>query len=324
MDIQNFGYIIVTDYINIREQTDVSDAIQKLIDNNPNRTIYFPDGTYILEKPVLTPADPHKSVDLQLSNFAVIKASENWSHSEALIRLGASFPANNIYTPGSNYGINGGIIDCSGKAKAISIDGGRETYIRNLNIKNSIVGIHIKHGANSGSSDADIHSVNITGTGTTESIGVLIDGYDNTLTNMRIANVFTGIKINSGGNMLRNIHPLFTFKTPEARDEYEKSIGFYNVNDTNNWFDYCYSDQFSVAFKSEGGNFHNCFAWWYSNKEKRHIALKSDKPFRGRISNLSIGGAYHPESENKFMEDLNLSEYASVRDITIDNVPLNI
>ena len=153
-----YGYLIATDYVCADGKTDVSDGLQQLIDSNPNRTIFFPDGTYLLRKPILTPAHPEKSVDLQLSNFAKIKASQDWDSSEAMIRLGASHPANDIYTCGSNYGINGGIVDGSGIANGISIDGGRETYIRNVNIKNTRIGIHVKTGANNGSSDADIHS----------------------------------------------------------------------------------------------------------------------------------------------------------------------
>ena len=42
------GYVVVTDYIKNDGKKDVSDAIQKIIDNNPNRTIYFPDGTYLI------------------------------------------------------------------------------------------------------------------------------------------------------------------------------------------------------------------------------------------------------------------------------------
>ena len=56
------GYVIVTDTIPADGQCDVSDAIQKLIDDNPNRTIYFPDGLYRLDKPICTPAHPQKSV----------------------------------------------------------------------------------------------------------------------------------------------------------------------------------------------------------------------------------------------------------------------
>ena len=180
------GYLIATDYMPADGVTDVSDALQSLIDANPNRTIFFPDGKYLLSKPVCTPAHPEKSVDLHLSAFACLRAADTWCSPEAMIRLGGKEPANDIYTPGSNYGLTGGIIDGCGQAVAISIDGGRETAIRNVSIKNAFIGIHIKHGANSGSSDADISGVNITGNGSVDSIGVLIEGYDNNVKYRRI------------------------------------------------------------------------------------------------------------------------------------------
>lgn len=204
------GYIVVTDTIPANTGKDVSDEIQSLIEGNPNRTIFFPDGEYVISKPILTPADPKRSVALRLSNYAVVKAAENWSSDEAMIRLGASYPANDIRTNGSNYSLVGGIIDGSGVASGISIDGGRETMVRDVSIKHVKIGLHIKHGANSGSSDCDIFGVNIIGNGTTESIGVLLEGYDNTLTNMRIADVFIGVKLRSSGNSMRNLHPLYT------------------------------------------------------------------------------------------------------------------
>jgi len=124
LDMHERGYIIVTDTIPADGQCDVSDAIQKLIDDNPNRTIYFPDGLYRLDKPICTPAHPEKSVDLQLSNYAVLQAGENWDSDEALVRLGAIHPANDIRTIGSNYSFTGGIVDGLNKAAGISIDGG--------------------------------------------------------------------------------------------------------------------------------------------------------------------------------------------------------
>jgi len=39
--------------------------------------------------------------------------------------------------------------------------------------------------ADSGSSDADIFGVNIIGTGKTDSVGILIEGHDNTITNFK-------------------------------------------------------------------------------------------------------------------------------------------
>ena len=44
------GYVVVTDYIKNDGTTDVADEIQKIIDENPNRTIYFPDGVYVIGK----------------------------------------------------------------------------------------------------------------------------------------------------------------------------------------------------------------------------------------------------------------------------------
>ena len=64
------GYLIATDHFPADGTADISSALQTLIDANPSRTIFFPDGTYLLSKPVLTPADPHKSVDLILSKYA--------------------------------------------------------------------------------------------------------------------------------------------------------------------------------------------------------------------------------------------------------------
>ena len=92
----DLGYVIVTDYVKANGKKDVSDIIQKIIDDNPHRTIYFPDGIYLLSKPIKTPANPQLSVSLELSNYAILKASENWSDSEAMVRLGAIHPANNI------------------------------------------------------------------------------------------------------------------------------------------------------------------------------------------------------------------------------------
>lgn len=316
MDYRNCRYLVVTDYLPSDGMTDVSRQLQTLIDENPNRTLFFPDGTYLLSRPILTPAHPERSVDLQLSNFARLVASDDWADDEAMIRLGGKDPANNIHIPGSNYGLSGGIIDGAGRAKAISIDGGRETYVRNTNIKNSRIGLHIKYGANNGSSDADITGVNITGTGAADSIGVLIEGFDNTLTNLRIANVFTGVLLRSGGNMLRNVHPLF-YSQPDNRERYEESVGF-RIEHGMNWLDFCYSDQFAVGFHTQGGGIlKNCFCWWYSDQEPLHLALRSDGPFFGSIDTLVIGGAHHPDHPNQFAENANFGQSGSVSNVTL-------
>ena len=232
------GYIIVTDYLQANTGEDLSDKIQKIINDNPNKTIYFPDGEYILAKPIATSGNPVNSVSLHLSNYAVLKAASNWSSSEAIVRLGAAEPYNDIYTNGSNYYFYGGIIDGNMVANGIAIESGRETSIRNVSIKHTKIGIHIKRGANSGSSDADIDTVNIVGNYKQDSIGVFVDNaYDNTFTNMRIGGVHTGFIIKSGANCLRNIHPLYYSRNANIAT----SCGFVDERG-NNFYDFCYSD----------------------------------------------------------------------------------
>ena len=118
------GAISVSEFLT-DEALNTADVIQRVIDENPNRTIYFPDGEYVIDKPILTPADPSKSVSLRLDDFAIIRASDDWHSEEAMLRLGGKDAANDIFSCGTNYGIEGGIIDCRGVAKGISIDIGR-------------------------------------------------------------------------------------------------------------------------------------------------------------------------------------------------------
>ena len=286
------GYVVVTDYVKANTGKDVSDEIQKIIDENPMRTIYFPDGEYILAKPVCTSAKPENAVSLHLSNFAILKASDDWSHEEAMIRLGAAEPFNTIYVDGSNYYFYGGIVDGNMIASGIAIESGRETSIRNVSIKHTVIGIHIKRGANNGSSDADIETVHIVGNNKKNSVGVLIEGCDNTLTNMRIAAVQTGVVLKTGGNFLRNIHPLFIFGYEYAQDDiaYEDSVAFHDYSSTN-WYDYCYSDQMATGFRISGGSkgiFMNCFIMWYSPRDNKEVGFQCDGDFNASVTNVKI------------------------------------
>lgn len=290
--------LIVTDTIPANTGVDVSDALQQLIDDNPNRTIYFPDGEYLLSKPLKTPADPKKSVSLRLADYAVIKAIGDWTYGEALIQLGGKDPYNTTRVNGSNYALEGGIIDGSNMANGISINSGRETAVRNCSIKNTVVGLHIMYGANSGSSDSDIFGVNIIGTGNTDSVGMLVEGFDNTITNSRIGNVFIGVHVKSGGNMLRNIHPLYT----SDYTDFLNSCGFL-LECGDNWLDYCYSDQFGIGFRITGNHrvtLHDCFCYWYSPNGGTHTAIKADQQFEAAVTNFRAGFQKETD-ENKML-----------------------
>ncbi len=311
------GYLLITDFVAVDADEDVADEIQAVIDANPNRTIFFPDGEYLVSHPIYTPAEPTKSVSLKLSDFAVIKATGEWTKGEAIIQLGGKDPANDTHTNGSNYSFDGGIIDGNGVANGISINGGRETAVRNVSIKHTVVGLTVKYGVNAGSSDADITGLNIIGTGGTDSTGIVLEGFDNTLTNIRIGNVFTGVHVKSSGNILRNIHPLYY----SDYTDFQNSCGFL-VESANNWFDYCYSDQFAIGFRTTGyghSYFHDCFCYWYSPNGGTHTAFKADKGFNSTITNFKAG--FKSETEKNIVLSVGaLDGEGSIENLEADNV----
>ncbi len=281
------GYIIATDYMPNDGSTDVAAEIQDLIFNNPNRTIYFPDGLYIIRRPIKTYAARELSVDIQLSNYAVIKASDKWDSEQAMFLLGSLEPSVHINDPGSNYSFTGGIIDGNGKAIGIAIEGSRETVIRGVSIKNVRIGIQVfQNYTGYASSDADISDVNITGNGTKESIGIQLFAYDNTVTNLRTSNVYTGVEIYSSGNMLRNVHPFYNL----GEDNYAGSRAFVDYAGTN-FYDYCYADNFSTGFYSEKGSntYENCFNYWYADWAVEQVAFSFEGQFDSVIAYPHLG-----------------------------------
>ncbi len=268
---------------------DAADALQALIDANPNHTIHIPDGVYLISHPVATPADPERAVSLRLDDFAVLKAVPDFPYRKPLIRLGGIHPANNIRKAGSVYSFSGGVLDGSGRAAGIFIESGRETRVRDVSMKNVSLGLRIFRGANNGSSDCDIRDVNIVGNKADDSLGVWVEAYDNTLTNMRIADCRVGVRMRAGGNLLTNIHPLWT----NPGDQYDGGIGF-DESASNNSYIRCYADHFSTGWRfrkgAGGAVMDGCICFWYaSSPGRRHTAIKCDGTFEAAVTGMRIG-----------------------------------
>lgn len=290
-------YVVVTDYVKADGKTDVSSALQKLIDRNPGRTLYFPDGVYLLSRPILTSAHPQKSVNLLLSNYAVLKAGAAWAGG-AMVRLGARDEYLSVAINASNYGMTGGIVDGSDVADGISIESRGEMKVHDVSIKHTRIGIHLKHAPNSGSLDADISDVNIVGNNTAEAIGVLVDANDNTFTNMRIARINKGFVIKGGGNSLRNIHPLYAFKKKDK--DYSQSAAFV-VEASNNFFSFCYSDQMGTGYrlaKDVSCVFTDCFCMWWNGDVPTQTVYEQEGTFESIVTNQKTG--FNRRGKSKF------------------------
>ena len=273
------GYVIVTDYVDISAGNDISAEIQKVIDENPRKTIYFPDGVYVISKPIKTSSDREKSVALHLSANAVIKASDNWAGREDyMIQIGILDKNFGMDGTGTNYYMYGGIIDCNGFANGVEISAGRELSLRNVTIKNAYRGLHIAYNKEYGSNDSDTEWINIEGNGNPGSVGVQVDGLDNTLTNVRVSGFQTGVRLTNPGNLMHNIHVI---NTPSDRIQYENTKGFWDTSG-GNWYDGCRSDDYRTAFFTTGGSlslYNDCAARWTENRGTQY-AIETD----GRLS----------------------------------------
>ena len=233
--------------------TDGSDAsarLQEIIDSNPNRTIYIPDGTYIMANPVRTCGKTDRTVALQLSDKTVLKAAPSWNSDKAMITLGTPKEENTTARQGYFYFLDGGTVDCSGVAKGVAVECGRNIQVRNMNIVDTPLGFAINNGTNGGSSDADIFNLTIKGNNQPGSTGVYIHGWDNTISNITVTDVQIGIYSHGGGGVFRDIN-LTCGNNPAIQNE---SCGMLDLC-SDNWIVNFDVKGFARAFSFENAAF---------------------------------------------------------------------
>ena len=267
---------------------DASEALQVLIDENPNMTIYIPAGTYTLYNPIRTSAVPTRTVALQLDDNAVLKAAGGWNHSAPMITLGTSWEYNTTAEAGYFYYFDGGTVDCSGVAEGIAIECGRNLQVRNTSIINTQLGFNIKNGTNGGSSDADIFNLTIKGNGKPGSVGMHCAGYDNIFTSIKISNCQTGIYLTGGGLFCRDFD--ISLDNPAIMDG---SVAV-RCNSTDNWYVNFNITDYQQAFRmTPNWNarpvFDNITVNWTRSGEARHEVFSyPNGSFNGEVRNMVV------------------------------------
>ena len=297
LSYEELGYVVVTAEARKDSDETYSQLINRLIAENPGRTIYIPDGDYMLSEPIVIPADPEKSVSLRLANQATLRADPKWPDRKlAMVRVGVTEqeegaePMTMEEVEMMNYRsihIIGGCIYGGGYASAISVEGSKDTYIYNVSIKSAVLGIHIKQGPNElGATWVNVDNVNVTGSNTKDSVGVLVEGSYNTIANMRIASVMYGTQATETGerNIFRNLHPLIP---PSLGND---SIGFYDMSDGNN-YDICYNDQGATGFvmhENTRSVYNGGFSYWWSPDQGYHVGFRSIGKFNSLIVSTKV------------------------------------
>lgn len=288
----------ISEYVSVKNYgakgdgiSDDTSAIQNCIDNNPNKTIYFPDGTYIVSNTIETSATDNEKVYLVLSENATIKASNSFSDS-FVVSLGEKGTAAGYSSTSHKSGIEGGIIDCNSRTSGLLVKNMHLTKVINLSVINSnLIGIQIDK-SNNNSSDTYVQNVDLRGIdgNIEETIGLYIIGSDNNIQMVRTTGFHTGIKLSGAGNYLNNCHPLYSIKSSDTN--YNTSIAF-DINDTDNILSNCYADNFGIGFQQSGNykwNGTDLFCYWYDdNSSNTHCAIKTKTiSFKGKIKGMSI------------------------------------
>ncbi len=289
-------FIVVTDFVKANTGADLYGNLQTLIEKNPGRTLFFPDGEYVISSTLKTTSEPTQSTSFYFSSGAILKAADKWEGGAApLIGLGAIKKVNTIMTPGSNFYVIGGVFDGNGKADGIAINAGRETLIKDVLIVNTRYGIHIPNGTNGDSSDADIDDVTIIGNGKSNSVGIYIVGLDNTVTDARISNVGVGIR-NPNGVFVANC-------TVEDTANLPFTIGF-ETSGGDTWMSNCVAIDCDTAFSfgSPKGIVKQCSAVWTTASENQ-VAFKYSGTLRSCI--ISCSAKFFEGSGNKMFLSAN-------------------
>ncbi len=238
---------------------DLHASLQKLIDDNPGKTIYFPDGNYRVSKPLVISGDPQKRVSLRLSQYAVITVvdSNAWEERAPIIHFAKGTSEQSGVSEARSV-ISGGTIDSKNVATAIKVDASDNILINHIALKNFYIGVHLT------GDNIDVDSITGTGNMAVDSTGIVVEGRHNTITNVRMVKITYGIKLTGGENILRNLHLLYI----QTKAPFKESVGFWDMS-SGNFYDYCYSDQFATGFRLADGTvsvLNGCFAFWYKSE----------------------------------------------------------
>lgn len=256
--------ISIDDFINVKEYgakgdgiTDDTEAIQFCIDNFPHKTIYLPDGRYLLSDELKIYADNEKQINLYLENNAELFSN---TQINSLLNIGLGKNLYDRYKVGNICNITGGIWNCENVLYGIYMNSTRkQNKLFNMNLINvGNYGIYMERTSDSNASSNHIlTNIFIHCKGSEfNSTGLYIRGLDNSFNSIRIAKATIAIDLKSGGNLFNDIDVVASYTTPGSltSDEYDKTIGL-NVDTAGaNFISNLYIDTYANSIVIVNGN----------------------------------------------------------------------
>lgn len=205
--------------------TDDTAAIQDLIDNNPQRVIYFPTGTYLISEPLVISGDNDYHVDFRCETDAIFKTD---TEIDELLYI--TSPPNSVdYRELKRRFIRGGTWDCRNTTYGIRV--GSASQLTAFEDNNLIwvenTGLYLEKSENHhGSGDHLINNICISGVSSlaaSEPVGILCESYDNEFNNVRVQGCTVAMHITGAGCVVYNFHPLYIANAVPTKSGYEKT-----------------------------------------------------------------------------------------------------
>ena len=314
--------------------TDDYAVLQGLIDDNPHKTIYLPDGTYLISDTLHISTGNANQVNLKLDHNAVITTDQSIDY---LLEVGTEEGSYDRYAEGSIVWIDGGIFNCGNAGSAIYLSANQ----KQTKVSNTIIygvdqyGIYIDRGINtSSSSDADIMNVSINGKGSeVGGVGVYAYGYDNKISHVRVNKCQIGV-YDAGGSFYTDVHALYSYTSNSVTvQQYEATKGFVFAGAGTTMCEQCYADTFANGFVLEGvGTAHvflnESMCYWYTAVDGAKVnaikVARNDQPYKLKVSNFELtcpNSAYSVDFDALWLNGK--QEYIAVYDfISLNNINL--
>lgn len=312
---------ILKDFINVKAYgvkgdgiTDDTQAIQYVIDNFNNRTIYFPDGDYLISNKIVVK-------QTSLNNFNLSNNAKIFSNIDidCIFELGINTTDGTFDKENNSFirHFDGGILDCENSHCAIKTTSNAPSlYLKDVVISNvDYYGIIINKDNLYNSSGAYIENIYISGKGSNSSnnsTAIQLNGFDNKLQNIGTIGTKKGIEINSGGNMLTKCHCVTWYENNTfTTNEFNNTIAF-EINGADNILQNCYSDTYGISFNVLNENNQkiiDCLTFfWQSPNNAETILVNLNNLYNPKIviSNNTFNGS------NGDCKILNTSQYFSI------------
>ena len=250
-------------------------AINKCIQENQGKAIKLSPGLYYIEEPIITPyyTDKQVNIDFNGSIFYTDKSLQ-YVLGIGFYNYGDDMPNKDDYSKKTCYAIFQNLVIYAPNSEVGILTKNKYWYprLKNISIFNTKIGVKVGE-SDPGNWSSDLYAENIfiqcKDYKDTTTVGMILYGNDNKISNCRVYNGYKGMVINSGGNVFDNIH-VYLYghfndrNTTGFSSVYPNLVAIQDNGDNNSYNSVCtdsYSTHYKITTENYKGVFSKCFLY---------------------------------------------------------------